>query len=119
MKTVKIDLAEKGPCCAPPQTMEDKKYYPTIHISGDKEIDFPHDGKMTVVFHKTNSSVSEHDGKKHYSCTLEIREIVEMDSAEAESEGPSYKDAEKSLDALMAEHKKLMTEHKKVTKESY
>ena len=111
MKAVKIDLSENnGPCC--PETMPmakaPEKYYPTIHIVKDEKVAFPHDGKMTVTFHKVSSTESDRGGKKRYECTLEIREIVELETEKGSK--PSYKESENALDALMAEKKSKNSE---------
>lgn len=96
-----IDLGEKGPCCEPIKMDSDRKYYPTIHYSGEKPLDLPKEGTMTVKFHKQSETTTESDGKTHYSCTIEVREIVHV---EGEAEAPyksRSKDAESALDALM------------------
>ena len=110
MKAIKIDLGEKGPetvAAAEIKSEEPRKYYPTIHITREEKIPFPKHGKMTVTFHKIESSMSERDGKPRYSCTLELREIEELEIEKDEKESaPSYKKTEDALDSIMAEKKK-------------
>ena len=101
---MELDLAEPGLCCpepsmAPP-TVE-KKFYPTLHLSHETEYEFPDDGEMTVVFHKVSSTESETNGKKRYSCTLEVRKITDMEAVKKSK--TSNREAEDALDALMKE----------------
>ena len=88
----------------PESPKRDEKRYPTLHIDGDEEIDFPHEGEMTVRFKKVSSSMNEReDGSKNYSCTLEIKKIVELYPDKDDRDEPRTGD---ELDRLA----KLLTE---------
>ncbi len=114
MKTVSIDLGSGGPeCCTDsPLKSEPSKYYPTVHYNGDKPLNLPDEGEITVTFRKVSESTSKNsDGKKSYSCTLEIREITEIEAEENEVEAPAKNlssEAGDSLDRLRNERIKEM-----------
>lgn len=83
---------------------DSKKRYPTFTYEGDEEMELPKEGKMTVHFCKVASSESERNGKKHYSCTVEVKHILDVDAEDYEDDAPtkSYnKDSENALDELM------------------
>lgn len=108
-KQLNFDLAEKseGPCCCGPVTSETRKYYPSFHHSGEKKLDIPDEGVMTIRYKKVSSSMSEseRDGKR-YSCCIEAHEIVSVDGEEVEAPSKRSRDAEDALDKLMDEKKK-------------
>lgn len=81
-----------------------KKHYPTFTYEGDEKMELPEEGKMTVHYCKVASTESERNGKKHYSCTVEVKHILDVDGGDYEDEAPtkSYnKDSENALDELM------------------
>lgn len=88
----------------PVSASESKKHYPAFHYDGTEDIGLPDEGTMEIKFVKTASSVSESDGKKRYSCTVEVREILEVEGEEKDAAPTkSYsRDSEDALDALMA-----------------
>ncbi len=105
-----LDLGSKGPtCCGPSEPDADKKYYPSLHIDEENPVDLPKSGTMVVEFRKTGSSESEYDGKSKYSCTLEIRKIVSVDSSDAEAPAKSYgTETGSALDKLRALAKQVV-----------
>lgn len=104
-KQLNFDLGQtsEGPCCAPCGSGEDRVYYPSFHFNGDKKLDVPDEGVMTVRYKKVSSSQSEDKRGKHYSCCIEVQEIVSAHGEEVEAPSKRDKSAEESLDALMAE----------------
>jgi hypothetical protein len=106
MTKLNINLGSEGPtACSCGE--KDETYYPTLHISGKKELDIPKEGVMTIRYRKTHSSVSEGDkSDPQYSCTIEAREIVSAESDEAESPTKRNSESEDALDKLMDEKKK-------------
>lgn len=82
------------------------KHYPAFHYDGEQELDLPAEGEMVIKFRKTSSSVSEReDGKRHYSCTVEVREIVDVKEDEDSKPVAKYNNAEEALDKLMSEYR--------------
>lgn len=57
-----------------PEMDGDKEMYPSFTVHSDEQIDFPHEGEMTVKFKKIGSE--DRDG--HYTCQIEVRKIVSM-----------------------------------------
>lgn len=86
---------------------QSKKYYPTFRIEADEKPELPHEGTMTIRFRKTASEMREDDeGESHYSCTIEVHEIVDAYSDEPEAPVKSHsKETEKALDELKANRK--------------
>ena len=101
-----IDLGESnGVEVAPPSRGE--KYYPSLHVSGKKELDIPKEGLMTIRYKKVSSSESEsEDNGPRYSCTIKIHEIVSADGEEVEAPTKKNSESEDALDKLMDEKKK-------------
>jgi len=105
------DMHEMG-CPAMPdkETSESKKFYPTFHYSGDKPLKLPPEGEMVVRFKKVSSEHRvDSDNKDHYSCTIEVREIVSVYGDGDEVEAPASnrsRDSEDALDKLRAEKMK-------------
>lgn len=101
-----IDLGSKsGEGLSVPPDMGDV-YYPTLHISGKKELDLPKEGVMTIRYKKVSSSESEDERGSRYSCTIDVHEIVSAESDEVEAPSKRDRSAEESLDRLMDEKKK-------------
>lgn len=90
----------------PVEVERSDEYYPTAHIETDEKIDFPHEGIMEVRYKKTASSMSETNGKMRYSCTFELREILDIESEDTESEEKS--DSKKTEDALDSHAREYM-----------
>lgn len=101
-----IDLGVSYDEIVPPvKEMKQEAHYPTLHIESNKKIDFPEEGVMTIHFRKTGFSVSDRNGGKHYSCTIEAREILDIEAKDYD-ESPTKSSSRKSedaLDELMAE----------------
>ena len=100
---VNIDLGSdgNGPCCAPICCDDDKKYYPSIYYTGNKELVLPKEGVMTIRYRKKGHSEStSDDGKESYSCTIEVREIVSVEGNGDDVEAPATNRSKASEDAL-------------------
>lgn len=83
---------------------DNKKMYPTFHYEGPEDLELPKDGTMTIKFKKTSSSEREgRDGKKTYSCTVEVKELVSVNGEKDNSPSKRDKSAEESLDRLASE----------------
>jgi hypothetical protein len=95
-----IDLAEKmsEPSC--PMNDMGKPYYPSVHLTKDKEYPFPDEGTMVVKFKVTSRSENERDGKKTYSCTLELRAIEKIEDKKANKKTDAYAERSEILDRL-------------------
>jgi hypothetical protein len=104
MPKVNIDLGRDMEESMPTSISRDSVMYPTFHIETKKDIDFPHEGEMTIKFKKTGSSMSERDGDKHYSCAIEVRKIVGL-YPKKNDETPEPRTADE-LDRLAAEVRK-------------
>lgn len=83
------------------------KYYPTFRVESDEKPELPHEGTMTIKFRKVASEMREdNDGDEHYSCTIEVHEIVDAYSSEPEAPAKSHsKETENALDELKAKRK--------------
>lgn len=99
-----IDLGMSHSDSMPTPLREDDEYYPSFHYTGEEKLDIPHEGVMTIRYKKTSSSMSEGKGGKHYSCTVEVQEIISVEGKKG-ADAPSKRDrtAEESLDRLMKE----------------
>lgn len=103
---MKIELGEEigiGAMTAPAMPEPPKKYYPTIHVSGKENHDFPSEGTMEVTFKKVREEVStDEEGNTRYSCTLEIQSIDEIEGEDESGDMPKNhgREAEDALDAL-------------------
>lgn len=83
-----------------------KEHYPSFHYEGDESLDLPHEGTMTIRFKKTASSVSERNDKKHYSCTVEVLAIEDVEGEKDDSPTRKHNDSEEALDKLMSDKMK-------------
>lgn len=99
-----IDLGrESGPLSAPVGKPEKAKYYPTLYIdSAPGEIDLPTEGEMTVRFKVCSKTVSERDGEKTSSVSVEIQKIIDVE-ADEEDQKSERKSAEDTLDKYAEE----------------
>jgi len=116
MKKLNIDLGKSYKESMPSmKDMKEEMHYPSFHVDGDKDLGLPYEGTMLVRFCKREeTSRTDADGDKHYSCQIQVKEIISV-KADEDSEAPakSYgKDTENALDALA---KKLT---RKMSKES-
>src|SRR6266508_246518 len=78
-----------------------EKMYPSFTYEGEEALDLPDDGIMVVEFHtRRESTTTEEDGDKQYSCTVEVRKIKHVEPLKDEQPTKPYKDAEEALDKL-------------------
>lgn len=84
-----IKLGKSGPCEPCMAEKSPSMYYPSIHLEGDKELDFPSEGTMKIRFKKVASTESERGGDKHYSCTLDVTEILDTKADKSAKEEKS------------------------------
>ncbi len=119
MKSIDLGQTYGDMCCPSPMKMDSKeetKHFPSFTYDGEEELGLPKEGIMEVSFRVVRETRSENsDGKKNYSCTVELRSIIDFEGEE-EMEAPAKSDMTVSdaLDALM---KEKMKSSKK--KESY
>lgn len=111
MKQIHFDLGQKhGPFpespCGCNHTKEEEKHYPAFHYDGKEKLDVPHEGVMTIRYKKTHSAMSdsEHSGKR-YSCTVEVREVISVESDEPEAPTKNRRETEDALDKIKSEMK--------------
>jgi hypothetical protein len=88
---MKYDLGNKsqiaGCCSAPSECNDEKTYYPSLYISGDKKLGFPDEGTATITFRKVSSGEDQRDGEEpHYRCELEVHSI-EVTEAKVKEDG--------------------------------
>jgi hypothetical protein len=97
-----IDLAMKyNMADGPVEIDKDDVHYPTFHYESKKKVDFPEEGEMTIKFKKVRSEHSSSDRGERYSCTIEVREIVDMEGEKInEPKKSSAREAEDALDAI-------------------
>lgn len=96
-----IDLKIKMESASIPEPPDD--YYPTVHIERKEPFELPEEGTMTVTFKRISVEDSERDGKKRFSCTLELRSIDKVNGkkvSKAEAEDSDYTKREKIIDDL-------------------
>lgn len=86
-----------------PTSTPDEPYYPSITFQEDEPLDLPKEGVMVVKYKKVRST-EEKDGS--YTCTVEIQEIVSVESKKSEAPSKRDKSAEEALDAHMAAKEK-------------
>lgn len=113
MPKVNIDLAESNGMMEPVAISSQDVRFPTFHVELEEDHDFPHSGEMTIQFKKVASSMNRREGEKpRYSCTFEVRKIVELYPDETKEREPR---TEEALDALAKE----AVEKKKSKSEDY
>jgi hypothetical protein len=101
-----IDLSLKPESNSPMGMAESRPLYPSFHYSGEKDLDLPMEGTMTVQFCITRKTSTETDtGKHHYSCDIDLKKITNVKS---EVSAPTKRDtsAEDALDKLAEEKSK-------------
>jgi hypothetical protein len=76
--------------------------YPVFHYAGEKELELPEEGEMTIRFKKTEEVSRIANGKHFYSCDIQVRKILKV-KADAKAPTSSGNEAENSLDRLMNE----------------
>ena len=97
-----IDLAMKyDDMGGPVEISKEDVHYPTFHVESKKKIDFPEEGEMTIKFKKIRSEHSTGERGERYSCTIEVRGIVDMEADEnPEPKKSGSREAEDALDAI-------------------
>lgn len=101
---VNIDLGSKGPECCMDAVSDSKSevYYPSFHYSGEEDLDIPREGTMTVRYRMASKTESQgRNGDEHYSCTIDVLEIVSADGREPKKS--AARETEDALDALARE----------------
>lgn len=103
MPTIKLGR-KGGPCCPEPMKSDSEEmHYPSFYVDGDKKLDLPEEGTMTVKFRKTSESNSKgRDGKEHYSCSIDVMEVSNVKGTKA-SEDKNEESASDALDRLKNE----------------
>lgn len=112
MKTP-IDLGRKSDF-SPVETLtnstkEPSVYYPEFQYSGDKELDLPDEGVMEIRFRKVREVEEKRGDTEHYTCTIEVCEILEVEGDE-EVEAPTKSGTEAGV-ALDDLARKLISLH--------
>lgn len=86
---------------------KEDEHYPEFHYSGKEKLDIPHEGVMTIRYKKTSSTMNDNERSgKTYSCSVEVREVISVESDDPEAPTKSNRETEDALDALVAEKKK-------------
>lgn len=93
-----------------------EEHYPSFHYEGEQDLGLPDEGEMTVKFRKTSSSTSERDGHKRYSCTVEVKKILNVEGEKDDSPTKRDTSGDDALDAIMVA---VMKKKNKKNKESY
>lgn len=57
----------------------DRTFYPEFTYSGDESLELPKKGKMTIEYSVTREVEEERNGKEHYSCTVQVEKILDVD----------------------------------------
>ncbi len=106
-----IDLGKPSMGLSDPMPMtkaqEPEKYYPTVYIDLDADQlgDIPSCGEITFYFETKEKKVSERDGKKQASVTLELQKITDCEEDE-EDDKPAREKAGDVLDKYAKEASK-------------
>lgn len=111
-----MDLGQKGhPYPAEVKSpSEDSVRYPCFYYEGTEPLGLAKEGEMMIQFRITSESMSENDkGEKRYSCTVEVKKILD---AEGEEETAPKANVSDLLDGLMRAH---MAKNSKDAEESY
>ena len=111
MKNIDLAMDFGGPS----EPMSPKEnHYPTFTYDGPEELGLPNSGTMTIRFKEVRRETSDRGGKKHYSCTIEVREIVSAKGEKDIRPAKTDKSAEDALDGHMKDmmKKKHMVEDK-------
>lgn len=104
-----INLGKKmggHPMMAEVAKPSDEMYFPSLHLDWEKPYDLPKEGTMVVKFKKTSESNTTRDGKTNQSVSLDIIEIVSVDSEEA----PEVSEPGDRIDALRKQVEELAGE---------
>ena len=87
-----IDFGSEGTCCpcGMPEKMDNpRKWYPTLHLTSKEEPKLPKSGVITFRYKKVSSEERDGPEGETYSCTLEIKSLVDVEADEgAEKEEP-------------------------------
>jgi hypothetical protein len=108
--TTPIDLGRKseypGQPIGLPQT-DEKAYYPDFQYSGDKELDLPKEGTMTIRYCVTREVEEKRNGKDWYQCTVEVKEILSVEGEKDDMPTKRDTSASDALDAIAMSLSKL------------
>jgi hypothetical protein len=74
--------------------------YPSFHYSGPDELGLPDEGEMTIKFKKVSQTRSERNGVHHYKCTIEVREIRDVDAEDVKPPSRRNSEAGDALDKI-------------------
>lgn len=107
---MEIDLAIK-PHGEPTPYDPDEPHYPSVHLESHEPLNLPENGTIKFHFKKVGANVSERNGKKHYSCELELHVVL---GAKADDEHPEEEksDSKKTSDALDSHAREYKTKAK-------
>lgn len=107
MPKLNLKLGESLEALSIPPEIRDRKMYPEFRIQSEEKPELPHAGTMTIKFRKVASEMREDgDGDTHYSCTIQVHEIVDAYSDEPEAPARSHsKETGEALDELKSKRK--------------
>lgn len=100
------DLGRKSdfgsPCCPEPATKEREVYYPSVFISGSKDLDLPKEGTMLVRFKRNvDSETVNRDDKTTFDVSFDVVEILSVEKASS-GKKDDREDGDSALDKLKA-----------------
>lgn len=110
---MEIDLGMKPHGLSAPQEFDpEEPRYPRTTVESHEPLNLPDNGTITFHYTKKGERNEIIDGKKHYSCDLELHVILD---AEADDEHPEEEksDAKKTSEALDAHAEEYMKKNKK------
>lgn len=112
MPTLNLKLGESLDDMLKVPQERDRKMYPTFRIESDEKPELPHEGTMTIRFKKIASEMREDDeGEAHYSCTIQVHEVIDAYSDEPEAPAKSHsKETGEALDALRDSKRKAKSD---------
>lgn len=111
---MKIDLGMNYDDMGPMEVSEE--HYPSFHYEGPEDLGLPDEGVMKIHFCKTASGMTERDDKKRYSCTVEVKKILDVEAEKDDSPTKRDRSSEDALDAIMAA---VMKKKNRKDKENY
>lgn len=81
-----------------------REYFPSVTLRETGGLKLPDEGEITLAFKKVRSEEEIRDGKKTYSCTIELHAIVDVEDTEiAKPASNKNKDSGDALDSLRNE----------------
>jgi hypothetical protein len=84
-----------------------QRYYPEFQYSGDKELDLPKEGTMTIRYCVTREVEEKRNGKDWYQCTVEVKEILSVEGEKDDMPTKRDTSASDALDAIAMSLSKL------------